>query len=368
MSLLDHALDARARGLMVFALQPRDKTPFYKLCPDGSLNATDNDEIIRWWWKREPTANIGVRGGTIIDCDEGIHSLQELENFMMLRDLPRTLVIKTGRMTSYGCQLHYRQQSTSGNYSVNCVSGEVRSGNLYGTFAGSVHPSGAKYEIAIDTPIADVPADLFREYRTDGSGRRKIGGTDIIMDYESARETFFKLLHQAAHAQKGSRHTMAHRVSWFGARAYLSGVFSQWTLGDVILYPALTEAQVKTLIYRAVKPLYKDDRRDVRKMLRDSWNSGLKAGKLPLELFKEDYEILRACSSDPVFHDAWCGVTSGFDSALAAKQYLLERLAAVGCEDVDAARIVRAGDILDAVATEIKNKLILAPYMTGSDS
>ena len=148
----------------------------------------------------------------------------------------------------------------------------------------------------------------------------------------------------------------------------LAGVFEEWRLGDIILFEARSEREIRNEIWRAVRSRYGRNERNITRMLDDSWRSGLKAGRLPLELYQEDFEILQLCSGDLVFHDAWCGVTTAFPSAVEAKGYVLERLAAAGCVDVDAIRILRAGDILDAVANEIAVKLILEPFTTEGGS
>jgi len=80
--LLGHALCYIARGMSVFPLHARGKTP---LTPHGLKDATLDTEQIRKWWTRWPTANIGVTTGRLsdlavldVDGEAGERSLQAL--------------------------------------------------------------------------------------------------------------------------------------------------------------------------------------------------------------------------------------------------------------------------------------------------
>jgi hypothetical protein len=364
-SMLQYALRALEYGLLVFPCVPRGKLPYGKLVPHGSINATRDPEQIREWWSAVPDANIGCRGGVIVDCDSGLSSLQDAKDFSLLHRFPETLAIRTGRRNCYGVQFHFSGQATSGRYSAFGISGEVRSKNLYGLWDGSIHPdTGQRYEIAIDAPRAEVPENILGQFRVGDAGQRKVvvrqRGQDADyepVDFMSAQDTYYNLLFKAAHAGKGSRHDAAHRCAWYAARCWAAGVFDEWRLHDMILFPARSEREIKLELLNAVAPRYEKGERNIRAMLRDSWNSGLAFGRLNLELYAEDFVVLQSLSDDIVFHNAWSGNTAGFNSAVEAKDYLIKRLTAVGCEDPQ--RIVKAGDIMDAVANEITVKLML---------
>src|SRR5215216_5024182 len=80
--LVSAALYYAEQGLHVFPLQPRRKIPHKgsRGCKDASI---DSDEIINWWLV-EPSSNIGIATGHLIDVididgPEGVHSWAQME-------------------------------------------------------------------------------------------------------------------------------------------------------------------------------------------------------------------------------------------------------------------------------------------------
>ena len=69
--LLRAALDYAAHGWPIFALKPRDKTPLTKR---GYQDSTTDAAIIRAWWAKTPSANIGLDCGgaglVVVDLDK----------------------------------------------------------------------------------------------------------------------------------------------------------------------------------------------------------------------------------------------------------------------------------------------------------
>lgn len=59
--MIDWALRYAARGFPVLPLEPRGKAPHGRLVRHGVQQATTDPDVIREWWAREPTANIGLR-------------------------------------------------------------------------------------------------------------------------------------------------------------------------------------------------------------------------------------------------------------------------------------------------------------------
>lgn len=64
-TLLASALWYASQGLRVFPLAPGTKIP--RKGSRGCLDATTDSEQIRAWWKAEPSANIGIATGHLVD-------------------------------------------------------------------------------------------------------------------------------------------------------------------------------------------------------------------------------------------------------------------------------------------------------------
>ena len=62
-SLADAAVEYAERGIPVFPLKPREKTP---LTSSGFKDATVTTEV-EYWWRIWPEANIGIPTGTLFD-------------------------------------------------------------------------------------------------------------------------------------------------------------------------------------------------------------------------------------------------------------------------------------------------------------
>ena len=154
MTLLEYALDAHRRGWHVFPCQPRTKDQ--PATAHGCADATRDVEQIKRWWSKNPNYNPAVTGGVIVDCDSGLTSLDDVCRWMKLVGLPETLIVRTGRRSSYGAQLHFTGHATNRRYeNVNGVAGEIRCKNQYGMAPGAIHPeTGERYEIVVDLPLA----------------------------------------------------------------------------------------------------------------------------------------------------------------------------------------------------------------------
>lgn len=92
------ALSYARRGLKVFPLKPGAKTP---ATSDGFYAGTTDEERIRAWWDKTPSANIGISTGRVsgiivLDVDvkkekDGFHALSELSGGR----IPETLEVTT---------------------------------------------------------------------------------------------------------------------------------------------------------------------------------------------------------------------------------------------------------------------------------
>lgn len=152
---LEWALDAAARGLRVFPQV--GKRPSIRRWPD---NATASEEAIHRWWTRWHDADIGIALAThlyVLDADTlpAMHALYEL-------GLPLTLTVATAR----GEHRYFRvphelaRMTGSGGDGLAALEGKGSPGPV--TWAGSIHPSGFEYRIAVDAPIAHMPGELVR--------------------------------------------------------------------------------------------------------------------------------------------------------------------------------------------------------------
>ena len=158
--LLDAAIDYASRGLAVFPLKPRDKSP---ITAHGVHEATTNFDQINKWWSRYPNANIGIACGKVsggllvVDLDrkpngvDGLDSLNEWEREN--GELPETVRSITG---SDGNHLLYRIDGTNKNR-VNLLPGvDIRSDGGYIVAPPSIHPNGNRYEWEYDPEEYEV--------------------------------------------------------------------------------------------------------------------------------------------------------------------------------------------------------------------
>jgi Bifunctional DNA primase/polymerase, N-terminal len=363
-TLLEHAIDALAKGFSIFPCAVRDKLPATNIVAHGCLDATRDEAQVRDWWSHGAQWNVGITNGTILDCDNGLNSLEDLEAFERLHNLPATLCIRTGGRPGFRVQLHYTGIAPNKNYDTGHVSGEVRGWHEYGLGVGSVHPiSGERYQLVRDLPRATCPVDLMKPFWKELSSGRGNGKEYDAISIWDAREIYVRLLTRARQARKGSRNHNANNVARFAARAWKAGVFEEFALfNGEIVHAAVSVKELKRQIFRAVNPLYAPGERNVAGMLAYSWNSGIKAGRLALDLYPEDYIRLQTLSDDVLFQSAWDGDISHFGDAVAARAYMQRDLIEAGIQDVQ--RVLDASRIVDAVAADILFDLQVAHIVT----
>jgi hypothetical protein len=274
-TLLEHALDAVARGLKVFPCNPRLKTP---ATAHGAKEMTTDEAKIRAWWAHMPDANIGCNAGVIIDIDAGIDSLEKALRAARIWKLPPTLMVRTGRRPEYGVQLHFTGDAPAqGPFEMHGCGGEIRClrGNYYGMAPASIHPSGNVYEIVVDMPIAAYPSNsLLAPLKSSGEDH----GAMTIEEIKSKMRYLFR---EAAHAAPGTRNDKAHRATYFAARGFLAGAFDE------------TEDEIKLALFKVVNPLYKPGERagGIKNMLRGSWQRGIAHGPFEVIVPYEDCTI-----------------------------------------------------------------------------
>jgi putative DNA primase/helicase len=98
-TLHDAALAYAGRGVPVFPCEPGAKRP---LTRNGHWDATTETQVVRQWWQRWPSANVGVptgkKSGVVVldvDVDDGgLESLAKLE--YAVAPAPKTARARTG--------------------------------------------------------------------------------------------------------------------------------------------------------------------------------------------------------------------------------------------------------------------------------
>ena len=166
--ILASAKDALARGFKILACEPKDKAPWAKYSIHAVNSATNDAAIALKPWLDGTEANYGVACGLsnlcVVDCDYGLKTNQDLLLWMEKNKLPPTLIVRSGRDAEYaGYHLYYLGAVPTTGFEIDGVKGEFKSIGGYVVGAGSMHPSGKKYEIVHDDDLAVVP-DAVREY------------------------------------------------------------------------------------------------------------------------------------------------------------------------------------------------------------
>lgn len=159
-SLKQAAQDAVARGFAILICESHGKNPWAKYSPHAVNSATRNPDVFKAW-EDGNEANYGVGGGpsnlTIIDVDKGIANYTQLRSWMEAKGLPDTLIVKSGRKSSFGAHLYYSGAVHTTPYDMDGVVGELRGLGAYVVGPGSIHPDGDRYEIINDVPVAPLP-------------------------------------------------------------------------------------------------------------------------------------------------------------------------------------------------------------------
>jgi hypothetical protein len=159
------AVDAVSRGFAILICEPHDKSPWAKYSPHAINSASRDTNTIFKAWDDGNEANYGVAGGpsniTIIDVDKGVANYTALRNWMEVVGLPDTLIVQSGRDTSFGAHLYYSGAVATTPYTIEGVTGELRGIGAYVVGPGCIHPdSGKRYEIINDVNIAPLPAGM----------------------------------------------------------------------------------------------------------------------------------------------------------------------------------------------------------------
>jgi Bifunctional DNA primase/polymerase, N-terminal/AAA domain len=195
-----------AHGIPVIPLKSRSKAPATE---HGAHDASLDPKQITNWAKQFSNGNCAAvatyDGHWFQDDDAG--TLAERYKADTGRDLPITLRVKTSRGFHYYFRhdeasrlIRYGGKENSGVIDIPGYKGEARCNYQYVVGPGSVHPSGAVYEITHDTPIIAAPVELLewlqKAYALSESLKAK--NEEKITRKHKASESGFRKLFDAA--------------------------------------------------------------------------------------------------------------------------------------------------------------------------
>lgn len=160
--MITFALDYAKRGFAVFPLK-QDKTPYIS---NGFQRATTDEMQIETWWKRWPSANIGIATGQMssgvcvidLDIDEekgknGLKAMRDWEQRYGSVLKPSCMAI-TGR----GGMHYFFRASEEVKCRINLLPGvDIRGDGGYIMAPPSLHPNGNRYRWRDNLSIDEVP-------------------------------------------------------------------------------------------------------------------------------------------------------------------------------------------------------------------
>jgi hypothetical protein len=139
------ALRYAEHGLPVFPCRPRGKEPLGDLAPNGFKDATSDLDAITRWWKKAPSANIGIATGKVVDVVD-LDDVDEEGHCILGAYIPPDAPELDGPTykTSRGAHLWIAPTGLpSRTGALPGMDYKARSG--YVIVPPSVHPSGARY-------------------------------------------------------------------------------------------------------------------------------------------------------------------------------------------------------------------------------
>jgi AAA domain/Bifunctional DNA primase/polymerase, N-terminal len=150
LGLIPSAKAALDKGFHIFPLTPRDKHPLA-----GSQGFKDSksplDPSVLSPWQQNPNLNIGINLGASDLC---VLDFDKPESIPAWLNETRTFKVRTAK----GIHIYFRgTRKTTKLYADGNLVGDVKSAGGYTLAAGSVHPSGAVYEVVDDSAIVPLP-------------------------------------------------------------------------------------------------------------------------------------------------------------------------------------------------------------------
>jgi len=177
--LLSSALDYAARGWPIFPCAPKAKTP---ITPNGFKDATTNPEIIKGWWQRNPSANIGIATGSAsglvvldVDVKNGQPGLGSLE---VLQRECGTLITRSAKSPSGGWHFYFQHPGSEVKSCAGIMRGlDIRGDGGYIIAPPSVTDTGA-YQWSIEEDAAPLPEGLLKRLNGKPNGNAKASSFD----------------------------------------------------------------------------------------------------------------------------------------------------------------------------------------------
>jgi hypothetical protein len=158
MTMLELALQCAARGWYVFPLHGKFPAIPKREGGQGFKDATLDADKIREWWTRWPSANVGIACGAsgfiVFDADHGLANEDEWRRWCSRNGLPMTYTVQSGRRPEFGAQMYYKGGAKTGTFSLDGVTGDIKSVGGYVLAAGCIHPDTKEIYRAID-PAAE---------------------------------------------------------------------------------------------------------------------------------------------------------------------------------------------------------------------
>jgi hypothetical protein len=162
MTFIERARSYAARGWYVHPLRVGGKEP---IVLDWPHNATMDVERITVWWTGPGSErrNVGIATGPsdlfVADADLGLATREEFDTWRMRNNIPETYTVHTGRRGNYAVQMYFTGAiECNGRWTLDGVSGDIRSVGGQVVAAGSIHPESKEaYEVIVDVPLAARP-------------------------------------------------------------------------------------------------------------------------------------------------------------------------------------------------------------------
>ncbi len=161
--MIEAALEYAKMGWQIFPCRPGTKYPATR---HGVKDATSDEKLIRSWWERWPTANIGLACGPEsgvfvididLDHDKNIDGFESLKTFP---DLPPTITAETPRG---GRHYLFRADTPPANRNSFRPGIDVRADGYYIILAPSIHPNGGTYRWATGHAPGEIPLGEYPE-------------------------------------------------------------------------------------------------------------------------------------------------------------------------------------------------------------